>query len=790
MLVFEGQKVGEGSRTTRGKPPRPCDGGHGGCEAGESGRIGWPERVVVVVAVVVMVVVVKVVAKERAHRTTKTARHGRGCEKGGWSIRRERKPEYLRSPTWMLDFQKGNSFECATLLTSLLLGQGYNAFVVSGYASREQVLCDVSRRTCPYLPKVEQTQPPADKPKIVKYQLKAPPDFRSQFLLELEERERAKTEAELQRQEVERQRMIAEFERPPPDEYFGQRIHAWVVILPEDKGARNREITEPIFLEPSSGSSYNPADEETNSLYLGVESIWNDQNYWVNMQPREKRCAEIDWDLSKVEFWEHLLPGEPRIERKDTDEIEEDVGVKQEKHLDMPASYVSEIRIQSLDYERRYPRGSKTIFYKKAKVELYAPYTRTDNLIQRVTVYKDYEYTTPLQSYDKYTNRSDYLTESRKDLVTDIVTDFFEKGRPDHCKAHCYLTSDSDSINNERTIDFYDSAQFDGLSRIEAGPLYLTQYYVDREDFLYYRRAEFLADQDNTTADDIHSRPISKIIEKYHRNKEIPACKDIAVREFAMIENEISIKFHYEQGRSTQATRIFIKPPIGDRGDRLVFNPTMTYGYNPDPSAPPEKNLDLFYALDKHLKDEDRSTLHIRDVETDIAAFLRKRADENLNPQLTVSLFDENRIAKTTEDLDTKAKMRSNRREIMQEMNDLGPYLARIGNPEHISKMEAYLLRDDCLSDFKQVSIDKANRILRMIEKQTAELEKMQVLITQSVDLSKAEEEEMLAKINEISFNVHVLETYLSRYRDVVPQRYRILVDRLQQNPYLQVLQK
>lgn len=67
----------------------------------------------------------------------------------------------------------------------------------------------------------------------------------------------------------------------------------------------------------------------------------------------------------------------------------------------------------------------------------------------------------------------------------------------------------------------------------------------------------------------------------------------------------------------------------------------------------------------------------------------------------------------------------------MQEINELGPYLARIGNPTYISKTEAYLLRDDCLSDFKQVSIDKANRILRMIEKQAAEVEKAQALLTQ-----------------------------------------------------------
>lgn len=295
-------------------------------------------------------------------------------------------------------------------------------------------------------------------------------------------------------------------------------------------------------------------------------------------------------------------------------------------------------------------------------------------------------------------------------------------------------------------------------------------------------------DQNNakTVQDDIHSRRVSKIVEKYHRNEKIPACGDVAVREFAVIGNEISIEFHYDRDRCTRATRTFVKPPMADRGDRLVFDSAMTRGYNPDPTAPPERNLELFYTLDKHLKDEDRSVLHIRDVETDVAAFLRRRADENLNPQLTVSLFDINRTAETI----TELEKTTSQREAMQELNELGPYLARIGNPASLSKTEAYLLRDDCLSDFKQVSIDKANRILRMIEKQAVELEKMQTLLTQSVDLSKAEEEQMLAKINEISFNMHVLETYLNRHRDVVPQRYRTLLERLRQNPYLQLLQK
>lgn len=47
---MEGGRRREGSRTTREKPPRPCDGGREGCEA-KSGRIGWPERVAAKVVV-------------------------------------------------------------------------------------------------------------------------------------------------------------------------------------------------------------------------------------------------------------------------------------------------------------------------------------------------------------------------------------------------------------------------------------------------------------------------------------------------------------------------------------------------------------------------------------------------------------------------------------------------------------------------------------------------------------------------------------------------------------------
>lgn len=222
---------------------------------------------------------------------------------------------------------------------------------MSGYASREQVNCDQTKRPCPFLPKKDDLSPPEKLIDTSKYQLKPPPNFQSQFEREMELEDEMALNEQLQREKEEKEFEIREFEKPLPDEYQGHRIHSWVIILPDPGGPRGHEIIEPFFIESSSGVAYLPKDEETNILYLGVESIWNDTNYWVNMQINSSGCREINWNLSKVELWEHLLPGEPWTMRGIDDidqEEDEEISIAQEKHLDMPGSYVNQIEIHSL----------------------------------------------------------------------------------------------------------------------------------------------------------------------------------------------------------------------------------------------------------------------------------------------------------------------------------------------------------------------------------------------------------------------------------------------------------
>lgn len=59
--------------------------------------------------------------------------------------------------------------------------------------------------------------------------------------------------------------------------------------------------------------------------------------------------------------------------------------------------------------------------------------------------------------------------------------------------------------------------------------------------------------------------------------------------------------------------------------------------------ALPEKSVDLFYLLEKQLKEEEQSLVQIRDTERMIITLLKTRSTEYGLPRLTVSMFDRNR---------------------------------------------------------------------------------------------------------------------------------------------------
>ena len=73
-----------------------------------------------------------------------------------------------------------------------------------------------------------------------------------------------------------------EEEERPADNLRGLRVHCWVLVLPG-----SRDVEENFFIDPLSGNSYATSDGH----FLGIESVWDNYNYYVNMQDCCSDCS-------------------------------------------------------------------------------------------------------------------------------------------------------------------------------------------------------------------------------------------------------------------------------------------------------------------------------------------------------------------------------------------------------------------------------------------------------------------------------------------------------------------
>ena len=87
-----------------------------------------------------------------------------------------------------------------------------------------------------------------------------------------------------------------------------------------------------------------------------------------------------------------------------------------------------------------------------------------------------------------------------------------------------------------------------------------------------------------------------------------------------------------------------------------------------------------------------------------------------------------------------------------------------VSHEGRFSKEQVFKLREDCLQDFKQRLIDKANLIQARFERETQELQKKQQWYQQNqVQMSKEDEEDYLSYCSEAMFRIQILEQMLNR---------------------------
>nr|XP_060644219.1 dynein regulatory complex subunit 7 [Anolis sagrei ordinatus] len=561
-------------------------------------------------------------------------------------------PSYLYSPTTILRYQRGNCFDFSVLLCSLLIGAGYDAYCVNGYATREICMMDESREVCPLLKKSEEVIEEAAVEKPKKYAVKPPRDLNSKY--EQQERDKilATEKAAEDKKRKEEEEKIAEAQKPVPDTLYGLRVHAWVLVL-----SGKREVPESFFIDPFTGKSYPTTDDH----FLGIESVWNHRNYWINMQDCWNACRDLQFDLGDPVRWEFMLLGadKPLLSVPDVEEEEEmgddeiEILLKEEepKSFDMPASWVEPIQITQKEFETRCPQGKKVIQYKNAKLETWSPYLNSNGLVTRLTVYEDLDCTKKLVIKEWFKNREDVMDMRELNKQTDWITEFFLPGHAHGLKAHIYKTMEPET---ERTMEFYNETRVDGLEKRVETATDMTEYFVGRSDFLYYKHTEF-------------GKRVKKV--------------------------------------STTA-------------------PTATMESNARPvwagSLEKEKKLlHLYEMLMKLIEDEKISRHHVWESEIEILDILKLREDEEAASKLSVSIYDTERNEKSKEHREAMERQlqEERQRQVEQELDYLAPFLIQAGGVEKMTKWLALRLKEDCLSDFKHRLVDKANLIQARFEK-------------------------------------------------------------------------
>ncbi|KAL0978403.1 hypothetical protein UPYG_G00170020 [Umbra pygmaea] len=685
-------------------------------------------------------------------------------------------PSHLHSPTWLMQTQRGSCFDFSTLLCSLLLGAGYDAYCVNGYALKEICLLNQSLEQCPLLVTHTEENAPEQNLQVNKYSVKPPRDFRSQFQQLQEKRKQADAQAAVLQKQQEAEKLQEERERPPKDSLLGLRIHCWVLIL-----SGKREVPENFFIDPLTGKSY----PTTSNCFLGIESIWNHQNYWVNMQDCRFGCTEMTYDLGEAMKWEYLLiPDMKQYEEADNEDEDE---AEEMKVIEMPPSWVNKINISQQDMDTRFPGGIKVMHYRKAKLEKFASYLLPDGLILRLTTYSNVDCTQVSSVKECYQHRHDHLEERQLDKATNVTVEHFRPGRSDALKSHRYITMTPET---ERQMDFYSKFQADDLARRFERPFEMTETFENRPDFLCYRhvvygkrvKEEFTPSK--TKSPDQGCRPIQKVVERFSRDRSKPAGEDVAERIFLVSENRIDVTYHLEDDRIIPAWRKFTNP----RDPGFLFTPKMVTTFQVDQVEKPKKNVFLYQMLVNLMKEEETVSLRIKESEKEVRKILNVREQEESSIELEISIYNPARTEKARCHRDALERMAKEKRRRQEEKGKdyLAPYLSRLGDPEHLTKQAALQLRNACLADLKERLVYQANCMQDRLQRETQELQlKQQWYQKNQLNISKEDEDEYLAFCSDAMFRIHVVKLRLSQHKEKGHQKKQALEERLRLDPRL-----
>eukprot|EP01006_Ploeotia_vitrea_P026913 TRINITY_DN59825_c0_g1_i1.p1 TRINITY_DN59825_c0_g1~~TRINITY_DN59825_c0_g1_i1.p1 ORF type:complete len:865 (-),score=87.34 TRINITY_DN59825_c0_g1_i1:1139-3733(-) len=740
-------------------------------------------------------------------------------------------PTTVVSPTTTLRWQAGDCLDLSVCLLSILLGDGYDAYCVVGYATKEVTTNDQSRVKCPeVLPdetidKTLKAASSTDKDKkqgkkpggkgatvsaATKYTLRKRPDLQSKFQQKLEEKKLREAEEAMHQNEDETPDNGDDAEE---DELYGQRVHCWILVQ-----YGKRDIQNNFFIEPSTGD----AVPLQSSSYIGIESVFNNSNYWVNMQDG-KKISEMSFDLRDLNKWEYIFLTDVEVddedaeaqERKHHEDLTSDQGDAGDQILDLPASWVQNLTLSRQQYENRFPGLTKTLKYKDAKVELFSAYSEPDLKVKRITYIDDLQEVYERHTFfsfrtDKLRRRSEYNATNKNNAIRH---EWFDEGRR---RDQTILEALKEHILEEgkyQEMRFYWKARLDGLakrtelfhSEDQANPKKVLEYFQGREDRLVARSASYDPPSVGVTIsvpsgptrnmDDNKPNP-KKMTETFERNPAVPADEDVYKRTFynpSTPEGQIRIIYHYADGKITRPSRIYSK------GQPVTVESVDAFAKPLKPAVLSEEMRMLF------IKEKECLTL-IRDSEKEAKEILAQRQKEEQNVESVTTVYDTLRNKpKEDEQAEMRRKLEEQQRSVKKK-DYLAPYIEQFVrshtrpqlyargslnlNEIKLTKDEAQKVKEACLKDLKDRLIQRAHIMQTRLDEEKAALARRQSNFQKNQEQldSAKEHEDYLQFCEEAMWRIHILEKRLERHQEQSLHRYAELDQKLRQEPKLAAL--
>ena len=385
-------------------------------------------------------------------------------------------PKYIPSPENVLQWQIGDCFDISIVLCSLLIGAGYNAFVMYGKAPRYITTKDESDLPCPEF---------LDNIKVIDSNINELTQSNKPQTDEFKEPETSKFDQDEKNEEANRneeawiKENVIDDDEPELkrfDPWNKKRLHCWVMIK------KNKRLDKIVYIEPATGRIYNADDPPFES----IDAVFNNTNFWINLQ-MNKPCREIDLNLNNKAFWEYTMlnAAEPAEDQEEYDVYNNLVQEDTQGIVDMPPPWPQKLYISPWAYHNRVPLATQSFYFKKTRVDKFATYSQVDGKIFVMYKYKDYSRLRLEEVETRYRNRKDKLYKRVKYPYKHLVVSYFLPGQEYGWKTI------EEVEGSYKKIHYYETNYESGLIyREEIFGKRIIHEYKSRDDRVFERKVD------------------------------------------------------------------------------------------------------------------------------------------------------------------------------------------------------------------------------------------------------------------------------------------------------------